>query len=72
MMVISKGSGARRWREQMTSKFHVYANAADFGIIEADDEQQARDFAAQMAGYRSEADMAERLEQPSEIVATPQ
>ena len=49
--------------------FNVYANAAEFGIIEANSEQEARDKAAQMAGYKSEADMVTQLEQPSEIVA---
>lgn len=51
------------------SKFHVYANDCDFGEIEAENEQHARDLAAQMAGYQSEADMVERLEQPSQITA---
>jgi hypothetical protein len=51
------------------TKYRVYANACDFGIIEATDEQHARDLAAQMAGYASEAQMTEALEQPSEIVA---
>ncbi len=51
------------------TKYHVYANACDFGDIEAADAQHARDLAAQMAGYQSEAQMVETLEQPSEIVA---
>lgn len=51
------------------TKFHVTANAADFGIIEAATEQDARDKAAQMAGYKSEADMERQLECPSEIEA---
>ena len=51
-------------------KYQVEANACDFGIIEASDEQDAKDQAAQMAGYKSEADMVAQLEQPSEIVAT--
>ena len=49
--------------------FNVYANACEFGLIDAATEQEARDLAAQMAGYESEADMVERLGQPSEIVA---
>jgi hypothetical protein len=52
-----------------SKKYRVHANACDFGIIEAASEQEARDRAAQEAGYQSEADMVERLEQPSEIVA---
>lgn len=52
------------------NRYQVTANACDFGVIEAADEQEARDKAAQMAGYQSEAQMAETLEQPSEIVAT--
>lgn len=50
-------------------KYQVSANDCDFGVIEADTEQEARDKAAQMAGYKSEADMVEMLNQPSEIVA---
>jgi hypothetical protein len=51
------------------TRYHVYANACDFGLVEATNEQHARDLAAQMAGYQSEAQMVETLEQPSEIVA---
>ena len=51
------------------TKFNVAANACEFGMIEAATAQEARDLAAQMAGYESEADMVERLGQPSEIVA---
>lgn len=51
------------------SKYHVNANGADFGEAEAKDEQEARDVAARMAGYQSEADMVERLGKPSELVA---
>lgn len=50
-------------------KFNVYANAAEFGIIAAGSAQEARDIAAQMAGYESEADMEKQIEQKSEIVA---
>lgn len=51
------------------SKFNVYANACEFGIIEAASKQDARDEAARMAGYENEADMEKQLEQKSEIVA---
>jgi len=51
------------------NKYNVYANAAEFGIIEANTTQEARDIAAQMAEYESEADMERQLEQESEIVA---
>ena len=50
-------------------KFNVYANACEFGIIEAGSEQEARDIAAQMAGYESESDMVKQLAQPSELIA---
>jgi len=53
----------------MTTKYHVSANAADFGIIDADSEQEARDEAARMAGYQSEADMVAQIDQPSELIA---
>ncbi len=49
--------------------YNVYANACEFGLVEAETAQEARDLAAQMAGYESEAEMEERLGQPSEIVA---
>ncbi|MBO3706661.1 MAG: hypothetical protein J5X21_09665 [Candidatus Accumulibacter sp.] len=49
--------------------FRVFANACDFGLIDADNAQEARDLAAQMAGYDSEADLVERLGEPSEIIA---
>ena len=42
-------------------KFHVYANAADFGIIEAENMNEALDKAAQMAGYIDHADIAQEL-----------
>lgn len=51
------------------AKFHVRANACDFGVIEATDEQNARDLAAEMAGYKSEEDMTKQIGQASEIVA---
>ena len=49
--------------------FNVNANASEFGLIEADTAQEARDIAAQMAGYESEEEMVNRLGQPSEIIA---
>lgn len=51
------------------SSYNVYANAAEFGIIEAASAQEARDIAAQMAGYKNEADMEEQIGSPSEIIA---
>ena len=48
-------------------KYHVWANACDFGIIEANTEQHARDQAAQMAGYRSERHMEKMMECLSEL-----
>ena len=51
------------------SKFNVYANACEFGIIEAESAKEACDKAAQMAGYESVADMEKQIGQPSEIVA---
>lgn len=53
-------------------EYQVNANDCDFGVIEAMNEQEARDKAAQMAGYKSEADMIHRLESASEITAQPQ
>lgn len=49
--------------------FHIYANAADFGCIEADSEEQALDKAAQMAGYDSVAHMEKMLDAKHEFVA---
>lgn len=51
------------------SKYQVSANGHIFGTYEASSEQEARDLCAQDAGYKSEADMADRLEQPSQLVA---
>jgi hypothetical protein len=66
----SRFSGAPRHSLEggRMNNYRVYANACDFGIIEAATDQDARDMAAQMAGYRSEADMVARLESPSEMV----
>lgn len=49
--------------------FDVYANECEFGLIEAETAQDARDIAARTAGYESEADMEEQLGHASEIVA---
>lgn len=51
-------------------KYQVEANGTVFGEYEASSEQEARDLCAQDAGYKSEAEMVERLNQPSELVAT--
>ncbi len=51
------------------TKYEVSANGTVFGTYEAENEQQARDFCAQDAGYESEADMESTLEQASELVA---
>lgn len=53
----------------MSKQFEVSANGSTFGVYEADSEQGARDACAVDAGYKSEADMVERLGQPSELVA---
>lgn len=52
------------------SQYQVVANGTDFGAYEAESAQIARDLCAQDAGYKSEADMAERLGQSSELMAT--
>lgn len=49
--------------------YAVHANPCDFGLIVANSEQDPHDLAAQMAGNKSEAEMVERLGQPSDIVA---
>lgn len=54
----------------MIKQFEVSANGTVFGTYEADSEQAARDLCAIDAGYKSEADMVDRLEQPSDLVAT--
>jgi len=53
----------------MSKKFTVWANDGVFGPYEADDEQGARDACARDAGYDSEAQMVETLEQQSELRA---
>lgn len=50
-------------------KYQISANGTPFGIYEAQIEQAARDLCCIDAGYLSEEDMVERLEQPSELVA---
>lgn len=48
--------------------YKVYVNSCDFGIYEAAlTAQEARDMAAQDAGYLDEADMERQLGQTSEI-----
>lgn len=51
------------------AQYIVHANGTVFGTYEAGSDQAARDLCAQDAGYKSEAEMVERLEQPSELVA---
>ena len=53
----------------MSKKFTVWANDVVFGEYEADDEQGALDACARDAGYESEAQMVETLEQSSELLA---
>ncbi len=51
-------------------RFQVLARSGcSFGIYLATDAQAARDACAIDAGYASEADMAEQIDQPSELVA---
>ena len=42
-------------------KFIVWCNSCEFGEIEAADAQEARDKAAQMAGYLDENDLIGRM-----------
>ena len=58
-----------RYADSKEHVFRVYANDCDFGIITALDAQDARDKAAQMAGYKDESDLVYQLESPSEIIA---
>ena len=51
----------------MTS-YNVFANDCDFGVIDANSTQEARNIAAQMAGYKSEQDMESQLDCVSEFV----
>lgn len=52
-------------------RYEVSANGTALGIYVGDDEQEARDACARDAGYKSEADMVERLEQQSALIAKP-
>lgn len=54
---------------QTKTLYTVSANAVEFGQYEASSEQEARDLCAVDAGYKSEADMVTKLEQPSDLVA---
>ena len=56
-------------QENEMSKWTVWANSGVFGPYEANDEQGARDACARDAGYESEAQMVETLEQPSDLQA---
>lgn len=51
-------------------KFHVHANACDFGIIEAEDQAFALTLAAQMAGYESIDHLEMMLEESHQFVVT--
>jgi hypothetical protein len=51
------------------TQYQVRANGHVFGIYEANSEQEARDLCAQDAGYESEANMEDHLNQPSELAA---
>lgn len=51
------------------SHYQVSANGTIFGTYEAQDPQAARDACAVDAGYKSESDMVDQLEQPSELLA---
>jgi Uma2 family endonuclease len=53
----------------MTKRFLVYSNDANFGVFEAEDEQGAIDACAREAGYESERDMVQQLEQASTLIA---
>ena len=49
--------------------YNIRVGACDLGQVEAQTEQQARDLAAQMVGYESEAELGKDLEQTPEVVA---
>lgn len=57
--------------EPVLLKFKVDCNTCEFGIIEAENAQAARDIAAQMAGYESEMQMEQAIGTDSEIEAVP-
>ena len=53
------------------TRYCVSANACDFGVIDAISEQDARDQASVMAGYKSETDLCQRLGcEYSDIIVT--
>ena len=49
--------------------YNVCVGACDLGQIEAPTEQKARDLAAQMVGYESEAELRKDLDQAPEVIA---
>ena len=49
--------------------YTVSANGTIFGQYEASNEEEAKNMCAIDAGYKSEADMVNQLEQPSEFTA---
>jgi len=49
--------------------YNVCVGACDLGQIEAPTEQKARDLAAQMLGYESEAELGKDLDQPPEVIS---
>ncbi len=51
------------------NKYEVSANGHSFGIYDAHIEDEARDLCAQEAGYESEFEMVNRIDQPSELIA---
>ena len=68
-----RGTGAKETEMNITThtgKYQVEANGHVYGIYEADTAQAARDLCAVDAGYKSEADMVDQLEQASELIAT--
>ena len=49
--------------------YNIRVGACDLGQVNAPTEQKARDMAAQMVGYESEAELGKDLDQSSEIFA---
>lgn len=49
--------------------YNVHVGACDLGQIQAPTEQKARDLAAQMVGYESEAELGKDLDPPPEVIA---
>lgn len=66
---IKKGKSPIPKEEENMFKYKIIANGTILGIYEASCAQEARDLCAQDAGYSSEEDMENRLEQPSELEA---